>query len=104
MEVLPWTTKAAPPLTLTAVAPSELPTLPSTRVPLLIVVAPVYVFAPERSSVPLPTFCRASAPALFWIVPPNVLVALLLPTVKVGVPPARVSIVPLPERLPTAAL
>ena len=53
---------------------------------------------------PLPTFCRADAPALFWIVPPNVVETVLLPTVKVGVPPARVSIVPLPERLPTVAL
>ncbi len=48
---------------------------------------------------PLPIFCRANAPALFRIVPPKVLVALLLPTVSVGLPPATVSTVPLPERL-----
>ena len=48
-------------------------------------------------SVPLPFFVRLRVPAVFLIKPENVLVALLSPTVKVGVP-LTPSIVPLPER------
>ena len=47
---------------------------------------------------------QAQRSALFWIVPPNVLEPLLLPTVKMGVPPATVSTVPVPKRPLMAAL
>ena len=45
---------------------------------------------------PEPVFVRASVPVVFLMTPENVLVALLSPTVKVGVP-LNPSTVPLPE-------
>ena len=54
------------------------------------------MFAPERVSVPVPVLVRASVPAVFLITPEKVLVALLSPTVNVGVP-LTPSTVPLPE-------
>ena len=51
---------------------------------------------PERVKVPVPIFVNASEPVVFLITPENVLVALLPPTVKMGVP-LTPSSVPLPE-------
>ena len=53
---------------------------------------------PERVSVPEPVLVKAKVPAVFLITPLNELVALLLPTVNIGVPPATVSTVPAPLR------
>ena len=45
---------------------------------------------------PVPILFNDSVPAVFWIVPLNALVALLPPTVNVGVPAMVLSTVPLP--------
>jgi len=52
---------------------------------------------PESVSVPLPVLISARVPAVFLITPEKVLVALLSPTVKVGVP-LMPSTIPVPER------
>ena len=53
---------------------------------------------PLRVSVPVPILVSASVPEVLTIGPEKVLVALLSPTVKVGVPLTPLSTVPLPER------
>ena len=72
--------------------------MPAISVPPLTTVLPLYVFGPVRVSEPLPVFCNPISPVVFWIVPLKVLVALLLPTVRVYMPlPLALSIVPLPH-------
>ena len=74
------------------------PTALTLNTPALIAVRPPNVLMPVRVSVPVPVLVKASVPVVFWIIPPNVLVALLLPTVSIGVPPATVSTVPPPDK------
>ena len=72
----------------------------TSSAPALIVVAPVYVFAPLRVCVPVPTLLSPSvappAPA-FWITPLNAPELPSAPTVKTDeVPPGNRRTVPLP--------
>src|SRR6185312_13340815 len=68
-------------------------------------VAPAKVLLPPSVSVPAPALVNANVPAVFWMTPENVELEPLLPIVNVGVLPATVSTVPLPDRpLRTALL
>ncbi len=66
--------------------------LPSCRVPLATVVAPVYAAVPMSTREPVPDICRLSCPFIPLLLsastPPNVVEALLDPTVSVFAPPA----------------
>ena len=73
----------------------EIEPLPDkASVPALIVVAPVYVFAPDNVSVPVPTFV---SPPPKLITPEYVVELLSLPTVNTAVP----VVLPDPDREPT---
>ena len=68
--VAPLTSKVAPaPVRFSGLLPERLPPAPIASVPLLIVVAPVYVFAPVSVSVPVPDSVSPPVPPT---VPPNV--------------------------------
>ena len=53
-------TLSVPPLIVRAAASARTPEAPSVKVPALRLVAPVKVFAPERTSSPVPAFVRTS--------------------------------------------
>ena len=80
------------PETAPRLAPLEIETTPS-----LIVVPPLYVFAPARVNVSAPTFFMASVPWPSSKMPWKVLSVASLPTVRVAaLPAAEFSTVPLP--------
>ncbi|CAB5123586.1 hypothetical protein IST4110_06051 [Burkholderia cenocepacia] len=63
--VAPLRSKVAPaPVRLTGVVPDRLPPAPIASVPLLIVVAPVYVLLPVSVSVPVPDIVTPPVPAM----------------------------------------
>ncbi len=54
--------KVAPPATVRALVSAMRFAAPKVSVPALMVVAPVYVFAPERVKIPVPCFVNPPAP------------------------------------------
>jgi len=103
-SVNPFKSRAAPVVTVVPkpIVPNgvfaPLPAAPSFNVPTLIVVKPVYVFAPESVSMPAPVFVRDNAPVPFERTPEKVVLAALL---IVKVTAAEFVIVPVPVRSPT---
>lgn len=88
-NVIPFKSNVAP--LITEVAPTIVPNaeaLPSLRIPPLIVVAPEYVFGPDRVKVPVPTLVKATDVAVPLLITPLYAAGLELsdPIVNIFVP------------------
>ena len=90
-----------PPFTLAALEACEPFTI---SVAALVVVVPEYVLAPDKISVPVPVFVRATAPLPFWMMPENVVELLLPPAVRMTAPAALLVTVPAPASEPMTSL
>ena len=93
------------PVTVSALASAITSAAPSCSVPAVTVVAPVYVFAPERVSVPAPSLVSASVLVPFCATPENVVEVPLPPALSVIAPAAPLLLTrPVPASEPTVSL
>ena len=99
----PPRSSVAPPATITSDAAESALAEPALMVPALIVVVPVWVFAPDSVRVPVPFCTSETAAAPFWIDPEKVVEAFEPPVVRVAEAPLLVT-VPEPANDPITRL
>ena len=101
----PSISRAAPDATVVPPAVVPRAALDCTRItPAVMVVAPVYVLAPDRVRVPVPVLVRASAPLPSAATPEKVVLVLLPPAVRVTAPAAPLVTLPAPASEPIVSL
>ena len=103
--VEPFKSRVAPDATVVeADVLPKAPLLPTVNVPVLTVVVPTYVFAPDKVSASVPFFTRETVPLPSLITPEKIVLVLLAPAVSVTSPATELVILPAPVMDPTARL
>ena len=78
--------------------------LPIVNVPVLTVVVPTYVFAPDKVSASVPFLIRETVPLPSLITPEKIVLVFLAPAVNVTDPATELVMLPAPSMDPTARL